>query len=97
MFWGKIFYSKDDIVVAICDEKLLDKKIKYGDVKINVSKYFYGGQLIDKEYAIKLMEKSTVGNLIGEEIVGIAMENGFIVKENIISINGIPHAQFVKI
>ena len=97
MFWSKLFPTKNSLVVAICDEKLLDKNLKEGDIKIKVSKYFYGGKLIDGEFALKLMKNATIGNLIGNEIVKIAEDNGFIVKENIISINGIPHAQFVKI
>ncbi len=98
MFWGKVFYTKFDIVIAICDENLIDKEIITKEkLKVKVSKNFYGGQLINEEEALKLMEKATIGNLIGEKIVELAEKNGFIEKENIILINGVPHAQFVKI
>ncbi len=97
MFWGKVFYTKFEIVVAICDENLIEKEIVTKDLKVKISKHFYGGQLIDENQAIKLMEKATIGNLIGEEIVSLAEKNGFIHRENIILINGIPHAQFIKL
>mgnify|MGYP000542395452 CR=1 FL=1 len=98
MFWGKVFYTKYDIVVAICDENLIDREIRTKDkLKVKISKSFYGGQLINEAEALKLMRRATIGNLIGRRIVELAEKNGFIEKENIILINGIPHAQFVKL
>ncbi len=96
MFWSKVFQTKYDLVVAICDEELIDKEIDK-KLKIKVSKNFYGGKLVDEELALKLMKKATIGNLIGKKIVELAEKNGFITRENIILINGISHAQFVKI
>ncbi len=96
MFWSKIFNTKYDILVAICDEELLEKTI---DKRLNIKakKEFYGGRLIDEKIAIKIMEKATIGNLLGKKIVELAEKNGFITRENIILINGVPHAQFVKL
>jgi hypothetical protein len=34
---------------------------------------------------------------MGKNIVELASKNGFIVKENVILIDGVPHAQFVKL
>lgn len=99
MFWCKIFPTKNDLVVAICDEEIIDKEIKSKDLKtkIKVSKHFYGGEIIDEQMAVKLMKKATIGNIMGKNIVELAEKNGFIIKENIIFIDGIPHAQFVKL
>jgi len=97
MFWGKVFQTKYEMVVAICDEELLDKKIGTKNLRIKISKSFYGGMQIDEKIALKLMKKATVGNLIGKNIVSLAEKNGFIIKENVIVIDGTPHAQFVKI
>ena len=96
MFWSKVFQTKYDLVVAICDEELIEKEIDK-KLKIKVSKNFYGGRLVDEEIAVKLMKKATIGNLIGKKIVELAEKNGFITRENIILINGISHAQFVKV
>ncbi|MEM7825586.1 MAG: DUF424 family protein [Candidatus Aenigmatarchaeota archaeon] len=96
MFWGKVFQTKYDLVVAICDEELLDTEIDK-KLKIKVSKNFYGGKLIDEEIALELMKKATICNLIGKKIVELAEKSGFVTKENIISINGVSHAQFIKI
>jgi len=97
MFWAKAFRTRYDIVVAICDENILDKELKWKKQKIKISKNFYGERLIDEKIAVRLMYKATVGNLFGKEIVSVAEKSGFITKENIILIDGIPHAQFVKV
>jgi hypothetical protein len=96
MFWAKLFPAKYELVIAICDQELIDKQLEFKNFKIKISKSFYGERLIDEDIAIKLMNKSTIGNLTGKKIVDLAEKNGFITKENIISIDGIPHAQFVK-
>jgi hypothetical protein len=99
VFWCNIFFSKKDLVVAICDEELLGKKIRMSDkdLKIDISKNFYGGKLINEKVAVRAMKRATIGNLMGKKIVDLASENGFIIKENVIFIDGVPHAQFVKI
>ncbi|MEM5773319.1 MAG: DUF424 family protein [Candidatus Aenigmatarchaeota archaeon] len=98
MFWCNVFSRKKDVVVVICDEELLGKKLKMeNNMTIEISEKFYGGRLVDEATALKLLNKATIGNLMGERIVEIANKNGFIVKENVILINGIPHAQFVKL
>jgi len=98
MFWGKVFAVKREIVLAICDDDILDKKIKTKELDIKVSKRFYGEKIIkDEATAVRMMERCTIANLIGKRIVALAKKHGFITEENIISIGGIPHAQFVKL
>jgi len=96
MFWAKVFPVKYEIVVAMCDEGIIEKELDFKDTRIKISKKFYGDRLVNENVAVKLMGKATIGNLIGEKIVELAEKNEFIVKENIIFINGVPHAQFIK-
>lgn len=95
MFWGKIFNTKYNLVVAICDDELIDKVIG-SKPKVKVSKNFYGERLIDEQFALKIMHRATIGNLMGKRIITLAEKSGFITRENVIFIDGIPHAQFVK-
>jgi len=98
MFWGKVFAAKREIVLAICDDDILDKKIKTKKFDIKISKNFYGERIIEDEAtAVRMMQRCTIANLIGKRIVALAKKHGFITEENIISIGGIPHAQFVKL
>ena len=69
MFWSKTFRIKDNLVVAICDKELLGKSIKMNKFKVKVHQTFYGGKEIDEEKALKLMEKASIGNLLGKMII----------------------------
>ena len=95
-FWAKKFKIKDHLLVAICDENLLDKEVKTSEIKVKINKNFYGGEKIDRKKAIYLMSKCTIANLIGKDIIKLALEENFIAKQNIILIGGIPHAQFIQ-
>ena len=99
MYWTKVFATRTEILVALCDEDILDRVIEFKKTgaKIKISKYFYGEHLVDENIVLKLMGRATIGNMFGKDIVTLARKHGFISKENIINIDGIPHAQFVKL
>ena len=99
MYWTKVFSTRSEIIVALCDENILDKVLEFKktNAKIKISKDFYGEHLVDEKDVLKLMNAATIGNLFGKDVVGLAEKKGFISKENIINIDGIPHAQFVKL
>ena len=40
---------------------------------------------------------ATIANLVGEEVVRIAVEEGFIDESCVLRVDGIPHAQMVLI
>lgn len=95
MFWCKTFVAKGQFVVAICDEDLLGKNIG-NEVKITVEENFYRGELMDENKTLELMKKADICNILGKKIVELALKNKFIIKENIILIGDIPHAQFIQ-
>ena len=96
MFWSKTFASGNDTIVAICDKDLLGKTLKQENLNVKISESFYGGCLVDEAEAKEMMRKSRSGNLFGKRITAIAEKAGFITEKNIILIDGIPHAQFIK-
>lgn len=97
MYWCKVFTVKHDVVVAICDEELLGRKIKSKGLTVTISKNFYGGEKINEETAKRIMETATIGNLFGKKIVELAKKQGLVAEENVITIDGVEHAQFVKL
>ena len=97
MFYAKSYDNGKDIVVAICDKGILGKTVEGNKFQITISESFYGNEEIGKEKSIEMIKGCTIANLMGDEIVGLAIDQGFITKENVISINGVRHAQFVKI
>jgi hypothetical protein len=96
-FWCKIFQTRHDLVAAMCDKAVLDKTFEDGKLKIRVNRHFYEGVLISERVALRILRRMSIGNLVGKEIVEVALRGGFITEENLIIIDGVPHAQFVKI
>jgi len=97
-FWSKVIKTKFEILVAICDEELVGKEIEIEkDFRVIVNERFYKERLIDEREAVELMEKATIGNLIGKRIIEVAIRENIISPESVILIGGIPHAQFIKI
>ena len=92
----KIYKRGNDLLIGACDEDLLGKKFEDEKFQIDVSKDFYGGKKISPEALKKYLEDATIANLVGKETIKCAIEAGIVDPECIIEINGIPHAQMVK-
>ncbi|MFW9918465.1 MAG: DUF424 domain-containing protein [Candidatus Thorarchaeota archaeon] len=87
----------DHVLVSVCDEELLGKILVEGKIKFNVSKEFYGGELVDTETCIKHLKNATVANMVGKNTVEAAIEAGLVHKNAILYIQGEPHAQWVRL
>ncbi|MCK5548152.1 MAG: DUF424 family protein [Thermoplasmata archaeon] len=92
----RVYRRGDEVLVAACDADLLGKSFREGELRIEVSS-FYDGLIVHKDELIRHMKLATIANFVGEKVVGIAIEEGYVDKENIIRIGGIPHAQMVLI
>jgi len=95
MIYVKRHKAEEREIVAMCDEDLLGKTFEEGDLCLNVSVSFYRGELVDDEKAVTIMRNSDMLNLIGKDIVGLAVKNNLISSIHIIKIKGIPHAQLI--
>jgi len=84
-----------ELVLAICDKELVGKELRKNPM-FKVNKNFYSDKECDEKKAVELMKDCTTANIVGKRIVKLALEKKFITQENVILINGIPHAQFVK-
>lgn len=84
-------------LLAACDAELLGKTLKEGKITFHVHEKFYKGSRVTLEEAVELIKQSTVVNMIGRRIVKKAIEHGFVHPDAVLIIEGIPHAQIVKI
>jgi|ETN01SMinimDraft_4_1059930.scaffolds.fasta_scaffold59727_2 hypothetical protein len=81
------------IVLAACDKELIGQTFEEGELNINVSEIYYGGEIITIEQFAEKLEKCHIANLVGERVVNKAKELGYVSEANIITIQGTPHAQ----
>ena len=85
------------VLLAVCDAELLGKVLKDGKIVFEIRRDFYDGLKMSVEEAVDLMEKSTIVNMVGRNIVGKALEKGLIHPDAVLDISGVPHAQIVKL
>ena len=58
---------------------------------------FYNGGKVSVEEAVDMIENSTIVNMVGKCCVEKAIEKGYVHPEAVLSIEGVPHAQIVKL
>lgn len=97
MFYVKIHDVSGEVLVAVCDKNLLGKKFSEGRLQLEVGERFYKGVLSGEEDAISALNKATIANIVGNNIVEKAVEHSLISPENIIEIGGVKHAQIISI
>ncbi len=88
----KIHHRNEIETVACCDEDLLNKVFKEGNLRIEISDHFFGGNLINLDDAINILKQASYFNIIGNGIINKAIDSQILPKEGVRKINGIPMA-----
>lgn len=86
-----------EMVLAICDCELLGRTLRYGKVFFHVNEKFYGGEKTAVVEAVAMISNATIVNLVGKKVVEEAIRQGYVHPEAVLNIEGVPHAQIVKI
>jgi hypothetical protein len=86
-----------NVLLAICDSELLGLTLREGKIVFHVKEDFYNGGKTSVEEAVDMIKNSTIVNLIGKNCVEKAISKGYVHPEAVLLINGVPHAQIVKI
>lgn len=86
-----------NVLLAMCDIEMLGKTLHEGKIIFHVKEEFYKGALVSLEEAISMIENSTIVNMIGKNVVQKAIEKGYVHPEAVLNIEGVPHAQIVKL
>jgi len=85
------------VLLAICDVEILGKTLHEGKIVFKVKEEFYKGAKVSIEEAVAMIENSTIVNMIGRNVVKKAIEKGYVHPEAILNIEGVPHAQILKL
>ena len=93
----KTFLSKYGLAIAVADKELIGKKLKFKDTEFFVNPRFYKDKEGSKEVIIELLKEAVNINLIGKKAIECGKVAGMIDEKNIILIDGVPHAQAIKI
>lgn len=93
----KKIISQNTTILACCDKELIGKTFEENDLCIEIKESFYKGKIAnEKELAAFLKESNNI-NLVGNKVIKVAKEQGYLNDNNIITIDGVKHAQIYKI
>ncbi len=86
-----------NVVLAICDSEVLGKTLREGKIVFHVKEEFYKGGLVTVEEAVDMIDNSTIVNMVGKCCVEKAIKRGYVHPQAVLNIEGVPHAQIVKL
>ncbi|AEH24380.1 DUF424 domain-containing protein [Pyrococcus yayanosii] len=92
----KVYRVQGEVLLAACDEELLGKTFREGELRLDVKERFYKGELVEVDALADFLKEATIANLVGERCVGKAIELGYVDEERVLRIQGVPHAQMAK-
>lgn len=85
------------MLLAICDCELLGRTLREGKIVFHVKDDFYNGRKASVDEAVGMINNSTIVNLVGKCCVEKAIAKGYVHPEAVLKIDGVPHAQIVKL
>jgi hypothetical protein len=86
-----------NVLLAICDCEVLGRTLREGKIVFHVKDEFYNGGKVTIEEALNMIENSTIVNMVGKNCVERAIKKGYVHPEAVLHIEGVPHAQIVKL
>ncbi|MEM0132153.1 MULTISPECIES: DUF424 domain-containing protein [Acidiplasma] len=93
----KIVNINGEVVLAAADSELINRDLREGKLHLKVKQDFYGDMRVSEDTFLSSLSICTIANLVGERVVSAAINANYIDPENVIRINGVPHAQLAKI
>ena len=103
--WSKVPYKlkmiakkhnyQGRLILAICDDGILDKKISDGVVSLDFCSGFFHGKYVEKEELVKLVREAYIINAGGEQTISFLKELGVISSDDVSLVKKTPHCQVV--
>ena len=94
----KEYDTGSGLLVAVCDKELVGKSFEEGALFLKISERFYKGEeATEGEVVDSLKHATTIANLVGRWAIKCALDNDFIEEASVIFVDGVPHAQMVKL
>ncbi|TQQ81184.1 DUF424 domain-containing protein [Halonotius terrestris] len=90
--------TPEGLLVSICDSDCLGETYEDGDINLEVTTEFYGGEEAteaDADAVVDALQRADVANLVGSESVEVAIEAGLIDGERVLEVAETKHAQLM--
>ena len=86
-----------NVLLAICDSEVLGRTLREGKIVFKVKEEFYNGGRVTIEEGLDMVANSTIVNMVGKNCVEKAIAKGYVHPQAVLNIEGVPHAQIVKL
>jgi len=96
MITVRMYRRGSEVVVAAADKSLIGRCLKQEQLRLEVCSSFYEGEDADEEMLVNRLRMATIANLVGKETVAVAAKHRLINEECVMTIEGVPHVQMVK-
>jgi len=84
-------------MVAAADASLVGEVFEENGVRVEVDEDFYGTEEAERDAVVERLAGATIANLVGEGAVGAGVEAEVVDEDNVLCVDGVPHAQMVRI
>jgi uncharacterized protein len=94
-FVMRVHRVRTEFVVAACDAELVGRELPVGDHgrTVAVSSHFYGERRVTREELLWALARATIANLLGERVLRLAQEAGYVAPGATTLLGGVPHAE----
>lgn len=92
----KSYRQGRETLIAVCDCEVLGHSFAEGALHIDVSPDFFGGERASPSEIKSALAGATMANIVGCRSVEHAISLGYVERECVLSIKGIPCAQMVR-
>ena len=92
-------HTGEGLLVSVCDAECLGETYAEGEVSLEVTEAFYGGDdatEVDADGVVDSLVRASVANIVGERAVSVAVDAGIVDEANVLSVDGTLHAQLVR-
>ncbi len=83
-------------MVNICDEELVGRKITEGNLEINITKDYFGQEIVKENEVAELLRTCAIANLVGKRTVDKAVTMKMASSLSIRTISGVPFLMIFK-
>jgi len=90
--------TPEGTLVAVCDADVLGETFEDGEVTLEVTEAFYGGdeaEPADADAVVEGLYDADTANLVGADCVGIAVDAGVIDPDRVLEVGETLHAQLL--
>jgi hypothetical protein len=83
-------------MVAVADTALVGDVYEEDGVRVDVDPDFYGETPTAREEVLETLRGASIANLVGEDAVEAGVDADVVDEENVLRVDGVPHAQMVR-